>query len=654
MSRLRPNWLPRIDEPTKNLNKLLFAKRAPHSIAIDQPPNKATLMHRRSFLSMLGVPAVLACIWRKEPTQAFAQDLKPIPRRSRVRPSDANWPTSASWDQLRRDVEGRLHRVDFPLATCSDNPASLACNDAFAELKNPYYNGDQVGLTQTIGWIDAWNFQPSIYAVAAECTQDVIAAVNFARTNNLRLVIKGGGHSFLGTSCAPDSLMIWTRHMNQIVTHDAFVPMGSDATPAPAVTIGAGAIWMHAYEHVTTKGGRYVQGGGCGTVGVAGLVLSGGFGSFSKQFGTAASNLLEAEIVTADGVARIVNEQKERDIFFAIKGGGGGTFGVITQLTLRTHDLPTTFGSVSMAIRAQSDTAFRRLLNQFVKLYSDRLSTPNWGDIVAARPNNTLSIQMSFHSLDRKQVNSTWEPFFAWVCDPSQEVNFVQTPKIVTIPARQLWDADYLKLRVPGAVLFDDRPGSPPNNVFWSANLASAGAFLFGFESQWLPGTLLEASQQDRLVDGLFAATRHWDVELHFQKGLYGASENAVAKTKDTATSPAMLDAFALAIVAGEGPPAHPAISGHTPDLALARRIAQRIQSAAAELKRIAPDTGSYLAESSYFQTDWQKSYWGPNYSKLLAIKETYDPDGLFIVHHGVGSENWRPDGFTRLGSMAP
>ena len=90
--------------------------------------------------------------------------------------------------------------------------------------------------------------------------------------------------------------------------------------------MGAGAIWMHTYNEVTTKGGRYVQGGGCGTVGVAGLVQGGGFGTYSKQFGIAGASLLEAEIVTADGVLRIANACREPDLFWALIGGGSGTF----------------------------------------------------------------------------------------------------------------------------------------------------------------------------------------------------------------------------------------------------------------------------------------------------------------------------------------
>src|SRR5439155_26356799 len=122
----------------------------------------------------------------------------------------------------------------------------------------------------------------SAYAISVEKTSDVVAAVNFARDNNLRLVVKGGGHSYQGTSNAPDSLLIWTRAMNSITLRDGFTPLGCNNQPQPAVTIETGAMWIDVYDAVTTRAGRYVQGGGCATVGVAGLIHSGGFGSFSK------------------------------------------------------------------------------------------------------------------------------------------------------------------------------------------------------------------------------------------------------------------------------------------------------------------------------------------------------------------------------------
>ncbi len=113
--------------------------------------------------------------------------------------------------------------MQSPLAACRAAPGSPACDEVVRRLKNPYYLGDQPGLTQTSGWVDGWTSAPSVYAVAARETADVVAAVNFARANHLRLVVKGGGHSYQGTSSAPDSLLIWTRAMNRITLHDAFV-----------------------------------------------------------------------------------------------------------------------------------------------------------------------------------------------------------------------------------------------------------------------------------------------------------------------------------------------------------------------------------------------------------------------------------------------
>src|SRR5205807_3720993 len=156
-----------------------------------------------------------------------------------------------------------------------------------------------------------------------------------------------------------------------------------------AVTCGSGAIWMQAYDAVTTKAGAYVQGGGCTTVGVAGLVQSGGFGSFSKHYGTCAAGLLEAEVVTADGKIRIANACTNPDLFWALKGGGGGTFGVVSKMTVRTRDLPEFFGSATFKIKAASDYAYRRLIRESVSFYREYLFNDRWGEQVHVKPDNT-------------------------------------------------------------------------------------------------------------------------------------------------------------------------------------------------------------------------------------------------------------------------
>jgi len=349
-------------------------------------------MQRRTLLKAAAVLPLISC------TAASVRSVAVQPV-GRVRPGEPGWPDPAEWAELGKSVGGRLVKVDSPFAVCTPGPGSPACGDLFQNLRNPFYIDDSVALTQTLGWTDAWTSQASAYAVLAQSSADVAAAVNFAREHRVRLMVKGGGHSYIGGSNAPDSLLIWTRpNMRAIEVHKRFVPQGGVgvAGPETAVSVGDGAIWMDAYDAVTTIAGRYVQGGGCTTVGVAGLVQGGGFGSFSKGFGTAAANLLEAEVVTADGTVRIANAVTNPDLFWALKGGGGGTFGVVTRLTLRTHPLPDYFGAVFATITAASDAAYLTLVEQVISFYRESLLNPHWGEQIHFGLGPQISIGMLF------------------------------------------------------------------------------------------------------------------------------------------------------------------------------------------------------------------------------------------------------------------
>ncbi|MGA9423331.1 MAG: FAD-binding protein, partial [Rhodanobacteraceae bacterium] len=475
--------------------------------------------------------------------------------------------------------------------------------------------------------------------------------VNFARKHHLRLVVKGGGHSYQGRSDAPDSLLVWTRHMNDVSLNDAFVGRGCDGkqAPQPAVTLGAGAMWIDAYHAVTTQGGRYVQGGGCTTVGVAGLVQSGGFGSFSKRFGTAAAGLLEAEVVTADGQIRVANACTDPELFWGIKGGGGSSLGVITRLTLRTRDLPDFFGAVFGRIKASSDAAYRELIAKTIAFYHEQLFNPHWGEQIRFRSGNSVEFSVVFQGLDRQQAQAIWQPYREWVGGRPQDFSFDAPMQVLALPARHLWDIDFLSRHAPGLAVTDGRPGVPKDHYFWAGDQGQVGQFLHGYKSAWLPASLLRKDRQSRFVDAVFAATRHWGFSLHFNKGLAGAPADEIAAARDTAMNPGVLDAFALVIMGAEGAPAFPGMPGANPDLAAARRDAAAIAKAMDELLKLAPGAGSYVSESDYFENSWQQSFWGSNYPRLAAVKQKYDPDGLFFIHHGVGSETWSDDGFTRL-----
>jgi FAD/FMN-containing dehydrogenase len=594
-------------------------------------------MQRRTLISLTG-----ALLMSTTPVRPRAEPYR------RVRPGEPGWPTADQWRALDGQIGGRLVAVPRPLEACRANPTSSDCEALFRSLKNPWAIGDDPALTQTSGWAEAWTSSPSVHAVPARTAADVAAAVTFARDHRLRVAVKGGGHSYQGTSNAPDSLLIWTRPMDRIELHDGFVPQGCPSAPQPAVSLGAGVVWLNAYAAVT-RAGRYVQGGGCTTVGVAGLIQSGGFGSFSKRYGLAAASLLEAEVVTADGAVRIANACANPDLFWALKGGGGGSFGVVTRVTLRTHALPPLFGAAFAGIKAASDDAFKRLIQRFIAFYRESLFNPTWGETATVRPGNVFEVTMVFQGIDQDRAAAVWKPFFDWVQQQVGDYTLVQPPMFIHVPAASLWDAAFLKQNAPQMVLSDERPGASATNVFWRANLVEAGWFLHAYQSTWLPAALLADDRQASLVEALFAASRRWRIGLHFNKGLAGAPAEAIAAARDTAANPAAAEAFALAISAAAEPPAFAGIAGHEPHLARARDDAERVSAAMGELRKLVPQPGSYVSESDYFEADWKGAFWGANYPRLRAVKDRYDPDGLFFVHHGVGSEDWSADGFTRL-----
>jgi FAD/FMN-containing dehydrogenase len=597
-------------------------------------------MNRRSFLKATSAVSLLG-LW---PRRLLAKS--PI---HRVRPSDSAWPSKDAWKRLNDAVGGNLIAVASPINACLSSPQSADCQTLFTNLKNPYYIGDNPGVTQTLGWVDAWATKPSVYAVAARNANDVAAAVNFARENNLRLVVKGGGHSYQGTSNAPDSLLIWTRHMHDITLHDDFVPQGCKHAPQRAVTVGSGTFWLQAYDAVTTKTGAYVQGGGCTTVGVAGLIQSGGFGSFSKHYGMAAAGLLEAEVVTADGKVRIANACTNPDLFWALKGGGGGTFGAVSKLTLRVRDLPEFAGGAFFTVKASSDDAYHRLIRQFVGFYRDALFNDHWGEQAHFSPDNTLEISMVQQGLDTDQAKKIWQPFLDWLAQSSAAYSIESEPVIGSIPFRHWWDPDWHKEHDHDVFKSDPRAGASPMNVWWNGDSGQVGWVVWGFESLWMPASLLHDDSQEKLANALFAASRISEVELHFNKGLAGAPSEAIEAARDTAMNPAVCEAFALAIVADGQGPAYPGIPNHEPDVAKGRKGADTVHRCMTELRAVAANGGAYVSESNFFESVFQNAYWGKNYSRLADVKKKYDPDGLFFVHNGVGSEGWSPDGFTKL-----
>ena len=159
-----------------------------------------------------------------------------------------------------------------------------------------------------------------MYVVNATCAEDVKKGIDFARERNVRLVVKGTGHDYLGRSSAPNSLSIWTRHIKGMTFHDVFKPKGcKEAINTGAVTVAAGVPMLEIDEQAHLRN-LTIVGGGAGTVGIGGYLTGGGHSALSSTYGLATDQVLEMEIVTPGGEILTVNECQNIDLFWAMRG----------------------------------------------------------------------------------------------------------------------------------------------------------------------------------------------------------------------------------------------------------------------------------------------------------------------------------------------
>ena len=312
-----------------------------------------------------------------------------------------------------------------------------------------------------------------------------------------------------------------------------------------------------------------------------------------------------------------------------------------------THQLPISVGSVQFNVKANSTDAYRRLLTQFVDFYAGNLLNPAWGEQVGAGPDNRLDVRMVFQGLSLDQAKETWRPLVDFVRNNSADYSSSETFTAAAIPARKFWDPNFMKTVAASAIRTDDRAGAVPDRFWWTGDGEQVGAFWYAYSSIWLPASLLLSNNRSRLVDAWFEASRHTGVSFHFNKGLAGAPPEVIAAARNTATNPEVTEAFALAIVASAGPPSFDGLP--QPNLAYAAARRKVVGDTMTALRVVAPAAGAYVNECDFFQAEWQRSFWGSNYARLAQIKRRYDPEGLFVVHHGVGSEDWSEDGFVSL-----
>ncbi|MDR6572017.1 FAD/FMN-containing dehydrogenase [Curtobacterium sp. 320] len=252
----------------------------------------------------LGIAGVLAACSRPAPSPSPSATSTPGPTGTQTASPTPGGPDS--WDALAAAVSGRLLRS----GSNGWNTARL--------VENPRYDdADPQGILRAAG------------------TADVQAGLAFARNTNTPVALRSGGHSYTGWSAGgasgtdvPRSLVISTQDLDGIDVHD-------DGT----VTIGPGAQLGDVYSTLAAAG-RAIGAGSCPTVGIGGLTLGGGVGVLVRSFGLTCDQLTGATVVTPDGTVHEASATAEPDLFWACRGGGGGTVGVVTALTYRTQAAP--------------------------------------------------------------------------------------------------------------------------------------------------------------------------------------------------------------------------------------------------------------------------------------------------------------------------
>jgi FAD/FMN-containing dehydrogenase len=256
--------------------------------------------------------------------------------------------------------------------------------------------------------------------VRCRTTNDVVTALAFARSTALEVSVRGGGHNVAGRAVTDGGVMIDLAEMKRITID----PIRATAT------VEGGVIWGELNDAAAAHG-LAVTGGAVSTTGVAGLTLGGGLGWLMAKYGLAADNLLAVELVTAEGDVLRVDSSSHRDLFWALRGGGGN-FGVATSFTFRLHPVQTIVGGlIAHPIDAAAD---------LLRFYRDAVAeAPDDLTVFAAllhAPDGSgakLAALVVFHTGDSLEAERDLAPFKAWGSPLLIEVGTMPYPVMNTL-----------------------------------------------------------------------------------------------------------------------------------------------------------------------------------------------------------------------------
>ena len=483
------------------------------------------------------------------------------------------------------------HPATKPIASPSTTRAPADYTKLSHELSRPVLRPGQNGFASTAQLYNPRFDRAAAPAAVARCAEekDVVNCVRFAAATGVPFALRGGGHSYGGWSRLP-GLVADLRPLSSVAVD----------TSAGVARIGAGAQLIDVYEALGARGVA-LAGGSCPTVGITGLALGGGLGVLNRAYGLTCDAIRSVRIVTADGNARTVDPGHDPDLFWALRGGGGGSFGAVTSLTMAVRPAPTVhiyYLAFDYAHAAQVVDAWQR-----------------W---VPSRPKQLWTTCKLLADVAHGRMLCVVAG--TWIGSPGS-LDGQLSSLLRGLPSPTSRSSDTLPYAQ--AMLFEAgcSTGSSASSCVSHA-LAPAQRQAFAASS-----SIVDAAMPSAAIDaGVEQARAGMEVPGVIEAGVsFDALGGAVADVAPAATAVAFRHALATAQYTATW------ASGQTPPAAFDRYIHSFRQTMTRWL-----GTGAYVNYADAGIANWGQAYWGENYARLQQVKKQYDPHQLFTFAQAV------------------
>lgn len=418
----------------------------------------------------------------------------------------------------------------------------------------------------------------------------------------------------MGRSSGIGALGFWTHNMKSIDHLD----YTSTYYNGSALRFGAGVSGFEAYSFAN-KHGLQVVGGFCPTVGiVGGYTQGGGHSSMSSTHGLGADQALEWEVVTVDGEHLIASPTQNADLYWALCGGGGGTYGVVISLTVKVYP----DGNIGGASLSFSSVGIKRpdfwkifqTWQQSLPVLVDTGATAGYALLKDVIPNEILFVDtITAPGSTENEVEKLLEPTISIL--KSLDVKY--TLSVTSSPS-------YLSH-------FETYFGPLPNGIYTIHHL---------FAGRIIPRSVVQKKNVElsRVIENI---TENSNAFLGFValNVSQTASRNAVAQN-------AVLPAWREAIITVLAQSTWSFENSRDHGAARANELTYEVVP---QLTKLTGASGSYMNEADFQLQTWKEDFFGSNYDRLLDVKNRYDPDGILFARSSVGSDAWKLEDDGRL-----